>query len=139
MRYLDAPILCVMLASILRPSRIPDTYQRNYEICKQTRCNCTDATAGRVFQYPPALAHRRNVLPHARNRSDLDQTTYLRRKHRGELAACSPRISRDFRRISLPRAAVENIARDEVSIDPNPTNYFDTRLTVFDHTLPIVT
>ena len=38
-RYLDAPTLCVMPGSILWPSRIPDTYQRNYEICKQTRCN----------------------------------------------------------------------------------------------------
>jgi len=61
----------------------------------------------------------------------------LRRKYRGELAVCSLRKSRNFRRISLPRAraAVENTARDEVSIDPSSTNYFDTRLTVFDHTL----
>jgi len=55
-RYLDAPTLCVTLAAILRLSRIPDTYQRNYEICKQTRYNSTSATAGHVFQYPPTLA-----------------------------------------------------------------------------------
>lgn len=34
----------------------------------------------------------------------------LCRKHRGELAARSPRKSRDSRRISLPWAAVENTA-----------------------------
>lgn len=50
-RYLDAPPLCVTLAPILRPSRIPDTYQRNYEICKQTRCNGAGATSGHVFQH----------------------------------------------------------------------------------------
>lgn len=136
-RYLDAPISCVMLVpnigTIPHPGHVP-TKLRNLQTdeiqlhgCDGRACFPASASSRASARYP--FARQKSKWPRLDDVSTSKTPRWISR-------VLSPRISRDFRRISLPRAAVENIARDKVSIDPSSTNYFDTRLTVFDHTLP---
>lgn len=114
-RYLDAPTDRASCASpILRPSRIPGTYQRNYEICKQTRCNGgrVRRTCRAMFsQYPPAFAHRtpeievtsirRRIPPHRKHPGELAGVCFLRKISRALLA--------NLHQISLPAELLQKI------------------------------
>lgn len=122
-RYLDAPTSRASCpAPILRPSRIPDTYQRNYEICKQTRCN-----GGRAM-FPSIPGQLSRVVP-----PEIEVTSIRRRgrKHPGELAVCFLRkTSRAFLAIfirSPRRRGCRGKYRPGTKLlsTPSSTNYFD--------------